>query len=217
MKNDKLSYHDFIKLSSQASSKIGAIPYGQKLYGFIQGLFKEHGNAGSTVLDYGCGTDKYLKKIINIQDKNYFTCDNDTSGSFNYTNAHQIPADVKFDFIFATNVFEHMEFSECVDTAIELGKHIADQGIFFISVPNPLHPTRQNSDPTHKTALNCGHLYALFLLADLKPIYCARCNKKPMPRWWQRPIINMACRVFRMDWCDGIYAVAKGDGAATFF
>jgi hypothetical protein len=128
---------------------------------------------------------------------------------FSYASVDEIPTENVYEIIVSDQVLEHLSFEQGIRNAIELARHVAPGGIFQIGVPNPQHPTRQLSNPTHKTPWNYLNLCALVELGDLDPFYCARCNKTPGPRWYERPMIDMICRVFRMDWCDSVYVVGR--------
>ena len=152
---------------------------------------------------------KTLQSVLRIGSDRYNTCDSDPSGEFTYSAVGDIPADITYHIIAANQVFEHLEFAEAIETTKSLAQHIVQGGILQIGVPNPQHPTRQLCNPTHKTPWTYMNLCALIELAGLDPFYCARCNKVPGPAWYERPLINMICRIFRMDWCDTVYAVGK--------
>jgi len=46
-------------------------------------------------------------------------------------------------------------------------------------------------------------------LGGLDPFLCARSNKHLGIPWWQRPLVSVMCRAFRMDWCDTVYVVGR--------
>jgi SAM-dependent methyltransferase len=212
------------------TDNVATVPYDQ-FFGLCTKAFKRHGNIfslpvavqplkylkftydshyrGCRVLDVGCGVSKLLQKALGIGDELYHSCDNDPSCVFTYRSVNEISLEATYEIIAANQVFEHLNFEEGIKSAIKLARHVAPGGIFQIGVPNPQHPTRHLSNPTHKTPWNYLNLCALLELGGLEPFYCARCNKVPGPRWYERPLINMLCRVFRMDWCDTVYAVGK--------
>ncbi len=206
-----VSYDQFFSLCTKAfrrHGKIFSLPVAIQPYEFLKFMYRSHYQGGQ-VLDFGCGVSKPLQKVLDIGDELYHSCDDDPSGAFTYASVYEIPQEATYEIIAANQVFEHLSFEEGIQTAMKLARHVAPGGIFEIGVPNPQHPTRQLSDPAHKTPWNYLNLCALLELGGLDPFYCARCNKVPGPCWYERPLINMICRVFRMDWCDTVYAVGR--------
>jgi hypothetical protein len=128
---------------------------------------------------------------------------------FTYLSPDMVPEETAYEIIVASQVFEHLNLEEGIQMAIKLAKYVAPGGIFLIGISNPSHPTRYQTSPVHKTPWTYLDLYALLRLGGLEVIFCARCNKYPAPPWYARPFINMICRVFRMGWCDTVYAVGK--------
>jgi hypothetical protein len=209
--SSRVPYDQFFRLCTKAFERYGnifSLPVSAQPYEYLKSVYRSH-YQGGRVLDFGCGVPKPLQRVLGIGDDLYHSCDNDPSGVFTYASLDEIPEDATYEIVAANQVFEHLSFEEGIQTAMALARHVAVGGIFEIGVPNPQHPTRQLSNPTHKTAWNYLNLCALLELGGLDPFYCARCNKVPGPRWYERPLINMICRVFRMDWCDTVYAVGK--------
>lgn len=206
-----IPYDRFFSLCSKAFQRHGTIfslPVAAQPHGYLKSMYESHYRGGQ-VLDFGCGVSKPLQKVLGIEDDLYHSCDTDPSGAFTYASPNEIPDDATYEIIAANQVFEHLTFKEGIQTAVQLARHVAPGGIFQIGTPNPQHPSRHLSNPTHKTPWNYLNLCALLELGGLDPFFCARCNKVAGPRWYERPFINMVCRVFRMDWCDTVYAVGR--------
>ena len=108
----------------------------------------------------------------------------------------------------ANQVIEHLGFGEALRVTSQLARHVAPGGIFEIGVPNPPHPTRFLGNPTHQTPWNFLNLCAFGAGRPGTGVLCPR-NKVPGPRWWERPLVNLMCRVFRMDWCDSVFAIGR--------
>jgi SAM-dependent methyltransferase len=204
-------YDRFLRFRKEAVARHGELlelPVRGSAHGCLRMLYvREY--PGGRVLDFGCGANKPLQQVLGIDDDRYHTCDSDAAGAFTYAAADEISEDETYDMVAANQVFEHLEFEEGVRTARRLARHVAPGGIFEIDVPNPQHPTRQWADPTHRTPWNYPSVYALLALGGLDPFICARTGKVLGIPWWQRPLVNTMCRVFRMDWCDTVYVVAR--------
>jgi hypothetical protein len=207
---EPIAYNQFFDLCTKAYERFGlifALPVTKSPYHYLRQAYQSY--PGGRVLDFGCGTSKQLQTVLELPNALYHTCDTDSGGHFTYNAIDQIPPEETYQIIAANQVFEHLAFDEAITAAIELAKHLAPGGIFLISTPNPQHPTRQLSNPTHKTPWGYLNLYALLALGGLDPFFCARYNKTAGPRWYERPWVGMICRVYRMDWCDNVYAVGR--------
>jgi len=206
-----IPYDEFFALCGKAYQRYGSIfelPVAEDPYAYLRRIYTSQ-YASKRVLDFGGGTRKPLQEALGISDVLYHSCDSDPSGEFTYRSPDEIPADIQYDVIAANQVFEHLPFDIGVRAAVTLAKHVAPGGVMQIGVPNPAHPTRFLSNPTHCTPWNYFNLYALLELGDLDPFFIARCNKTPGPCWFERPFINMIGRIYRMDWCDTVYAVGR--------
>jgi hypothetical protein len=204
-----VSYDLFISLCSEAAKRytsIFALPVADEPYPHISKLYAER-YQGRRVLEFGAGAQKPLQRVLGIPDALYHSCDNDPSGAFTYNDVHAIPEAEKYAVIFANQVLEHLTFEEGIAAAIALSAHVSEDGILLISVPNPQHPTRWLSNPTHKTPWGYLNISALVMLGGLDPVFCARSNKVPGPAPHEKEQIDMICRVFRMDWCETVYVV----------
>jgi hypothetical protein len=204
-------YEEFFSLTELAFQRYGSVfslPVSEEPYTYLRNTYFSQFRGGR-VLDFGCGFQKPLQKVLGIDETCYHSCDSDPRGLFSFKEVSDIPQGNEYDIIAANQVFEHLSFMEGIHTACNLARHVAPGGIMQIGVPNPQHPTRQMSNPTHITPWNYLNLCALLELGGLDPFYCARCNKVPGPRWYERPFVGMVSRVFRMDWCDTVYAVGR--------
>ncbi|VAX23732.1 hypothetical protein MNBD_NITROSPINAE02-1775 [hydrothermal vent metagenome] len=207
----KVAYDDIFSLCDKAFGRYGGIldlPVARQPYEYIREEYKKN-YPGGKVLDFGCGAKKPLRRFAGIPDDLYYSCDEDQSAQYSYDKPSGIPDDHLFDIIFANQVFEHLQFDNCISTAKILSGHLKPGGIFLISVPNTSHPVRFLSSPFHITPLNHMYIYAIMEIAGLDPSYCARYNKKPAPKWYIRPMINVICRTFRIDWCDSVFVIGR--------
>lgn len=215
MKNDnevaEVSYNAFFKLCEKAYYKFGDIldlPVGVHPFDFLKQISQQFEKENMKLLDFGCGFKKPLQKWLGISDEQYFTCDDDPGGDFTYRRVDDIANNELFDIISSSHVFEHLLFEEGIRVSAELATHLKPGGIFQIAVPNPKHPTRYLSSPVHVTPWNYLNIYALMKMAGLDPFHCARYNKFPLP-FYIRPLINLICRYFMMDWADSIFVVGR--------
>ena len=208
-----VEYEEFFSLTERAFQRYGSIfslSVSDEPYEYLHNIYKSQ-YLGGCVLDFGCGARKPLQKVLGVDETCYHSCDSDPGGVFTFKEVSDIPQENKYDIIAANQVFEHLTFIEGIRTSYNLARHVAPGGIMQIGVPNPQHPTRQMSNPTHITPWNYLNLCALLELGGLDPFMCSRCNKVPGPRWYERPFVGMVSRVFRMDWCDTVYAVGRKD------
>ncbi len=206
-----VAYDRFFSLCGKAYERFGSIfdlPVDKGPYECLRAAYLRD-YPGGRVLDFGCGAGKPLKRALGLGDDRYHSCDSDRSGTFTYASPQEIPEGVLYEIVAANQVFEHLDFADGIRTAVVLARHVARGGILQIGVPNPDHPTRFLSNPTHLTPWNYVNLCALLELSQLQVSYCARTNKARGPRWWERPLVDLMCRVFRMDWCDTVYAVGR--------
>jgi len=204
-------YDRFFHLRAKAHERFGdvlSLPVGEQPYEFLKRVYRTRYPNGR-VLDFGSGAQKPLRKQLGIGDDRYHTCDTDPSGDFTYRRLEDIPSGESYDMVAANQVFEHLDFDEALRTASALARLVARGGMLQASVPNAAHPTRYWGDPTHKTPWTHLTLCALIESSGLVPESCIRCNKRPGPRWYERSVIHVVCRVFRMDWCDTIYIVGR--------
>ncbi len=208
---EKIPYDRFFSLTREGFLRYGSIfdlPVADGPYSYLARVCQQEYPNGR-VLDFGCGADKVLQGVLGVSDDLYFTCDNDPTVMVSFQNLAEIQDSMRFQIVAANQVLEHLSFADCISVVRGLARVVAPGGILLLSVPNPQHPTRHLSNPTHVTPLNYLNLYALLKLVGLETIHCARCNKIPGPRWYERPFVGMMCRVFRMDWCDTVYAVGR--------
>ena len=209
-------YNRFFALCDKAHREHGSIfdvPVDAGPVDYVAKMYRTRYGRGR-VLDFGCGAQKLMQQHLRLPDELYHSCDDDPSATFTYVSPDEIPDDALYEIIAANQVFEHLTFEEGIRAAVTLARHVAPGGILQIGVPNTQHPTRQRCNPTHKTAWTYLNLCALLELGGLRVAHCARCNKRPRPRWYERPLVNMMSRVFRMDWCDTVYVVGTPGGPA---
>lgn len=206
-----IPYDKFFSLTKEGFRRYGNIfdlPVAEEPYSYLARIYqKKYYN--SKILDFGCGADRVLQEVLGISDDLYFCCDSDPAARVSFRNLAEIPGEIQFQIVVANQVLEHISFAGCIQAVAGLAKVLAPGGMLLLSVPNPQHPTRYLSHPTHVTPLNYLNLYALLKLAGLETVHCARCSKGPGPRWYERPFVGMVSRVFRMDWCDTIYAIGR--------
>ena len=206
-------YDRFISLGGECFHRFGNIfklPIEPCPYTWMKRYYEALPEKGR-VLDFGCGKAKPLLRNVGVPADLYDSCDSDPAGDFTFHSFDEVPADRGYCLIAANHVFEHLPFMDGVNAAGRLARLLAPGGVFLISVPSPVHPNRYLTNPLHVTPWNYMNLYALHKMSGLDPYYCARYNKTPGPRWYERPIVSIVCRVFRMDWCDSVFVVGRLD------
>jgi hypothetical protein len=203
------AYDRFIGLCSEVAKRypsIFSLPVAEEPYPYICRVYAER-YRGRSVLEFGAGALKPLQRALAISDDLYSSCDTDASGVFTFRDVHAVPEGNRYAVVVANQVLEHLTFEQGMDAAVALSSHLEDDGIILLSAPNPQHPTRWLSNPTHKTPWGYLNLCALLMLGGIEPVFCARSNKVPGPATRDEELIDTICRVFRMDWCDTVYVV----------
>lgn len=205
------TYGEFYQLGGEAFRRFGDIldlPRREHLFTYASSLARGEFK-GQRVLDFGCGVGKPLQSMLGLPEQLYATCDNDPAGSFTYRDLGDIPAGERFGLIVSNHTFEHFTVQEGQAVCRELARHLAPGGVLLIGVPNPKHPTRFMSDPTHRTPWSYLNLCALMTMSGVTPYLCARNHKHRPPLFLVRPVVTWLCRVFMMDWCDSIYVAGR--------
>jgi len=164
----------------------------------------------SCVLDIGAGVHKQFKQVLNLPGQKYFSLDSDPEGDFDFHSFNEMNDDVKFDFMVANQLLEHLSIVETFDMLCSAEKHLKADGYLFATVPNMAHPVRYWADASHITSWPLGDLYGVFRNSGFHVHSMARYNKYTLPRNpIKRYIINTVCEVFRVDWCDSLMIVGQ--------
>lgn len=159
----------------------------------------------SRVLDIGAGVHKLFKHSLTHPGQKYFSLDSDPEGEFDFHSFDEMKADLKFDFMVANQVLEHLTISETLDMLCSAEKHLNAGGYLFATVPNMAHPVRYWADASHVTSWSLNDLYSIFCNAGFHVHAMARYNKYELPsNPIKRYIVDVVCEVFRMDWCDSL-------------
>lgn len=206
------AYNRFFELCEDGYNDFGDIldlPVGNHPYEYLRSIIDKYQDNNFTLLDFGCGAKKPLQQELHLHEQNYFSCDDDPSGNFSFRTISAIPELSHFDIIASSHALEHMPFTTGIEAVANLANFLKPEGTFLIAVPNPKHPTRYLSSPVHVTPWNYLNIYALMVMADLEVVHCARYNKFPGPPFYIRPLINLMCRYFMMDWADSIFVVGR--------
>jgi len=205
---DKISYSQLTRWAPECLERFGKIhklPIVKSYHSECARIY-----TGGEVLDVGAGAFKPLKKILAIEEKDYFSLDNDPGGIFNYVSFADIPGEKKFHLIIMNQVLEHLRIDDAFLFLRESGVHLLSGGHAIISIPNAHHPVRFWGDATHATAWPYEHLYGLIRHSGLCVEKIARYNKFPLTRNpLKRFIIHTVCNTFRMDWCDSMLFIAR--------
>jgi hypothetical protein len=171
--------------------------------------FKALFSKDTTVLDVGAAKYKVLQKTFNIAEDKYFTLDIDVDGDFSYHTPSDIPAEQKFDIMYANQLFEHLTIDQSVELVTSLSGHLADGGYFMAAVPNIFHPVRYWGDPTHVTFWDYKGLYMLMKYAGLKTVKIARYGKKQPEGFIETFVSKIVARLYRVDWCDSMLIIGQ--------
>jgi len=168
---------------------------------------------GEQVLDIGAGAHKPFEQSVTRENARYFSMDIDPNGTFDFRSFEDVPPELYFDLIIASQVLEHVPVDQAYEMVLSAATHMAGAGNIIVTVPNAAHPVRQR-DCTHVTPWPMNDLYSLLRSAGLSITSMARYSKfpltaNPLKRW----VVETVCKEFRMDWCDSIIAVASAGGS----
>ncbi len=164
----------------------------------------------SRVLDIGAGVHNSFKQSLTQPGHKYFSLDIDPEGEFDFHSFDEMKEDVKFDFMVANQVLEHLTISETLDMLCSAENHLNAGGYFFATVPNMAHPVRYWADASHVTSWGLNDLYSIFRNAGFHVHAMARYNKYDLLRNpLKRYIVDVVCEVFRVDWCDSLMIVGQ--------
>ncbi len=161
------------------------------------------------VLDVGAGSDLYIKNLLHLDEKTYYSLDNDLSGAFNYHKTSDIPHGMQFEWIIMNQLIEHLTINQAVELLSELINFLHPDGRVLITTPNIFHPNRYWGDPTHVTPWGHNALYGLLTGVGYKvpQIYRYSKNRRPLdPFSWM--IERIVRSLYRIDWCDSIMVIA---------
>ena len=208
----EIPYDRFFSLCEKAFARVGSIfdlPVAAGPYEYLRETFARDYPRGR-VLDFGCGVKKPLQRVLALGDDRYHSCDSDPLGKFTYGSPEAIPpAGTSGRLAAANQVIEHLGFGEALRVTSQLARHVApgrhlrDRGPQSGPIPRGSSAIRRTRPPgTSSTSAQLG---------AGRPgtgVLCLR-DKVPGPRWWERPLVNLMCRVFRMDGCDSVFAIGR--------
>ena len=162
------------------------------------------------MLDIGAGVHKPLQSAMLLPDDQYFSMDTDPSGDFDFRSFAEMPSELRFSRIVANQVLEHLTVADAFEMLRSARDHLLERGHLILTVPNASHPVRQWGDATHLTAWPMFDLYSIVRNADFYVVNMARYNKVPLTRNpFERVVVNIVCKAFRVDWCDSLMIVAQ--------
>ena len=167
-------------------------------------------DGASRLLDVGAGRDKPLRGRVDPDRTAYRSLDPDPSGTFDYANVAEIPADERFDLAVSSQVLEHVSVPEALEIVRGVAAVLTPGGRYAATVPNVSHPIRHWADATHVTAWGLWDFYGLFRTAGLEVETLARYGKQRLTwRPFRRLVAKAVAKEYRIDWCDSILLVAR--------
>jgi len=171
---------------------------------------RSHYTSGN-VLDIGAGNAKPLYETFkkSLQHGKYYSLDTDPQGNFDFNSIDEIPLNLRFTLITASQVFEHLGISESIELLWKANHHLLSGGKAIVTVPNISHPNRQWADITHKTPWGAYSFYIVFKYAQLKVTRIARYSKRHPKGFMEKLIARVVSRLYRMDWCDSILMIGE--------
>lgn len=189
----------------QRFGKIYDLPIIPSSYDYIKKAYR-----GGKILDVGAGKELYLRQLLNLDERVYFSLDNDPGGVFSYQQPEDIPDDMIFEWMVFNQVLEHLTIDQASHLLIKLRPYLLPGGQVIISVPNIFHPTRFWAT-THVTPWSYTDLTALCEERgySVQQIYRYSKIRRPLdPLSWL--VERIMRRLYRIDWCDNIMLVATG-------
>ncbi len=119
------------------------------------------------ILDVGAYNRRLCEQFLKINSKIiYKSMDIDKSLPHDYYNLDEI--EESFDIIVMSEVIEHLDFEEALNTLQKLRNLLADNGKIIISTPNIHHPNSFFRDVTHKVPYRYDELGAVLLYSGFK-------------------------------------------------
>jgi len=202
-----MNYSNLFKGRQEGFQKFGAIyqlPIVRSPYDYLKSFYQS-----GPILDVGAGVDLYIKKLLQLDEKTYFSLDNDPSGTFTYHQISDIPHGMQFTWIVMNQLIEHLTIEQAVELLTNLKIILHPEGQAIITTPNIFHPNRYWGDPTHVTPWGHNALYGLLtgIGYQVQQIYRYSKNRPPLdPLTWL--VERLMRRLYRIDWCDSIMLVA---------
>lgn len=212
METNLLAYGNYSLFQKECVDKFGSVfdlPIINEPYSKAISFYKE-GN----VLDLGAGHTKPLYKLMSsMLDKgSYYSLDNDPSSQFDFKNCSDIPIDLKFNFIFANQFFEHLSIDSSIQLALQLCPYLNHKGVFLLTIPNIHHPNRFWGDITHVTHWNYSNIYALYKIMGIEVSGIYRYSKRQPRGVIEKLLAHHIGKIYRMDWCDSILMIGIKNG-----
>jgi hypothetical protein len=162
---------------------------------------------------YAGGVDQPLRNELGLDAVEYFSLDNDPSGSFTYADFDQIPTDKMFALVALNQVLMHLSSQMALNLTSVVAKVVHPEGRVIIGALNASHPVRYWSDATHLTNWPYEDLYGLIRMVGLQVETIARYGKRALPQNpIKRYVIRLVSATYRMDWCDSLLLVVHRGG-----
>ena len=111
--------------------------------------------------------------------ENYFSLDNDPDLDADFKNFADIPDDLKFDFVIANQVFEHISKSDFPDFVSDLSSKMSLGAIIVATVPNTSNWQQFANNYDHKNPLTFYHIGAMFEINNIAVDDCFFYTKRP--------------------------------------
>ena len=161
------------------------------------------------ILDVGAYNRKLGEQLLKINSKIiYKSMDIDKSLPHDYYNLDDI--NEKFDIIVMSEVIEHLNFEEALNTLQKLRDLLNENGKIIISTPNIHHPNSFFWDVTHKVPYRYDELGAVLLYVGFKIDKIYRIyNDQFLRRLFRMCIASHLHRYLDVDFAPRIVVVGK--------
>ncbi len=164
--------------------------------------------AASSVLDIGAGNKRIMAKMRHHgYEGAYATMDVSPAFDHDFCSLEGIQG--TYDVILMLETIEHMTMGEFHRYLDVVWGHLAPQGVFIVSTPNPAHINQfWKTDVDHIQPYPLSDLYAKLVLKGFGPIRMYRVHLVPAkfsPRFWlRRKLYEFVCKVMYADPAEGL-------------
>ncbi|ACU91348.1 class I SAM-dependent methyltransferase [Desulfomicrobium baculatum] len=205
------TYSDVVFGREECFKRFGTVFDLPLLQNGMEQAFLSLNTRAAVILDFGCGSAKPFKCIVEgaPYDNVYYSMDTDRSAGADFASFINVPGDLAFDFIIANQVIEHMALDDAHSVLTQARSRLKTKGVFIATVPNVQHPVRYWGDVDHKLPISYANLYALFAVSGYEVAGLWRYSKAVPNSLLDRFLARRMQKIYRIDWADSICLVAK--------
>ena len=170
-------------------------------------------NKGMRLLDLGSGVYSPLRSFWEGESAEYYTLDSDDSLDADFCNFKEVPKYLKFDYIYANQVIEHISKEE-LDNFINDVFHATNKdGLALFTIPNVQYWFKYIGDYDHKNPITFYQLGALLELTGFKVIDVYKYGKRAKEIFDSKDdvkyLVEFLSRYYEMEPYDFVAVLAK--------